>query len=123
MQIKKILLVDDERHVRRIMELTLSSTQTWEIIAVGSGKEALEKAAQEKPDLILLDVRMPEMDGVATLKELRAVAETAGIAVIFLTAGQSHEEASKGDALVLGTISKGSPMTVAEKILTLTKDL
>ena len=61
--IRKVLLVDDEADIRKIASLTLTHIGGWEVVQASSGPEALEKAARERPDVILLDVMMPGMDG------------------------------------------------------------
>jgi CheY-like chemotaxis protein len=92
MSISKILIVDDDDDIRTISELAVRRIGKWEVVLAASGEEALERAAEEQPDVILLDVMMPGMDGLATLEELRRSPDTAGIPVIFLTArAQSHD--------------------------------
>jgi CheY-like chemotaxis protein len=124
MDIRKILLVDDERHVRRIAELHLRAVEGWNVIVAGSGPEALEMAVSEQPDLVLLDMRMPEMDGVATLNQLRANQLTKEIPVIMLTAGEIDETKTCEPSLgVLGTIFKCNPAALALEIRSLTENL
>jgi CheY-like chemotaxis protein len=92
-EINSILLVDDEPDIRTIAEMSLSQVGGWTTHLAENGAQALELAAQHKPDVILLDVMMPEMDGVTTFKALAAQAETRNIPVIFMTAKvQSHEK-------------------------------
>jgi CheY-like chemotaxis protein len=124
MDIKKILLVDDERHGRRIAEICLSAVPEWQVTAAGSGKEALEVAEKLMPDLVLLDLCMPEMDGVATLRKLRENPATAKIAVILLTGAESEESDVAVAALsVIGTILKRNPSTLPADIRALTKSI
>jgi len=92
MPIARVLVVDDEPHIRRIGELALRSVGGLEVHLAASGAEAVELAAAERPDVILLDVMMPGMDGPTTLGTLRERPETARIPVIFMTAKvQKHE--------------------------------
>jgi CheY-like chemotaxis protein len=92
MPIARVLVVDDEPHIRRIGELALRSVGKLEVSLASSGAEAVEMAAAEHPDVILLDVMMPGMDGPTTLGTLRSRPETAHIPVIFMTAKvQKHE--------------------------------
>jgi CheY-like chemotaxis protein len=80
--IAKIMIVDDDD--RRIGK--------WDVVVAATGEEALERARSEQPDVILLDVMMPSVDGPATLAMLREESDTARIPVIFLTAkAQKHE--------------------------------
>lgn len=92
MPIAKVLLVDDEPHIRRIGELSLRGVGKWQVILAASGQEAVDLAARETPDVILLDVMMPGLDGPSTLALLREKPETSKIPVIFMTAKvQKHE--------------------------------
>ncbi|HEY2324790.1 MAG TPA: response regulator [Thermoanaerobaculia bacterium] len=86
MQPKKILVVDDEDHIREIASVSLELTEGWEISMAGSGAEALRIAPRLQPDAILLDVMMPEMDGPTTFRHLQSDPSTRDIPVIFLTA-------------------------------------
>jgi CheY-like chemotaxis protein len=83
---RTILVVDDEPLILRITQITLTKTTNWRVITARSGVEALEVAASQHPDAILLDAMMPGLDGPATLARLRSAAATAAIPVIFLTA-------------------------------------
>lgn len=90
--IKKIMMVDDDPYIRRLGEISLSKVGGWEVALARSGAEAVEKAAKEKPDVILLDVMMPNMDGPSTLQRLRQVEGLQNTPVIFITAKvQTHE--------------------------------
>ncbi len=116
--ISKVLLVDDEPHIRRIGELSLKGVGKWTAILATSGAEALTMAEREKPDLILLDVMMPGMDGPATLQQLRASEATATIPVIFMTAKvQKHEIDKYLAAGAIGVIPKPfDPMALPAQI-------
>ena len=82
---KKILAVDDEKHILRLVQINLEKAG-YEVVTGSNGREALEKVRSEKPELIVMDVMMPEMDGFEALKQLKADPETADIPVIMLTA-------------------------------------
>jgi CheY-like chemotaxis protein len=82
---KKIMVVDDEYYMHRLMSHHLARAG-FEILDARSGREAIEMAAREKPDLIIMDVMMAEMDGLTALKGLKAAEATRGIPVIMLTA-------------------------------------
>ena len=82
----KILIVEDEDDIRTIVRLSLERLGGMTVIEAGGGRAALELALRERPDAILLDVMMPELDGAATLEALRRDELTARIPVIFLTA-------------------------------------
>jgi two-component system alkaline phosphatase synthesis response regulator PhoP/two-component system response regulator VicR len=92
---KKILAVDDEKHIVRLVQINLEK-EGYEVITANNGREALEKVASEKPDLIVMDVMMPEMDGLEALTQLKASATTADIPVIMLTAKAQDADVFRG---------------------------
>ena len=63
---RTILLIDDEPDIRAVVELSLGSLAGWDVLTAGSGADGIELAAARQPDVILLDVMMPELDGPAT---------------------------------------------------------
>ena len=98
--LKQILIVDDEPHMLRITELSLKKSG-YGILTARNGRNAIELAGRELPALIVMDVTMPEMDGLTALKQLKASPATAGIPVIMLTSrGQlvAREEAENSGA-------------------------
>jgi CheY-like chemotaxis protein len=114
----RILHVDDEPDIREVVELSLGLDPTFATKGCGSGKEALAAAAEWQPDMILLDVMMPVMDGPATLVLLRENAATAGIPVIFMTARAQAREVDRFRLLgAVGVIPKPfDPMTLAASV-------
>ncbi|MCS6860592.1 MAG: response regulator [Abditibacteriales bacterium] len=92
---KKILAVDDERHIVRLVQVNLERAG-YEVITAFDGVEALKKVHEEKPDLIVLDVMMPQMDGFETLKNLKANPATRDIPVIMLTAKAQDADVFRG---------------------------
>jgi len=92
---KKILAVDDERHIVRLVEVNLQRAG-YEVVTAYDGREALEKVQSENPDLVVLDVMMPYMDGFEVLKSLKADPATAEIPVIMLTAKAQDADVFKG---------------------------
>jgi CheY-like chemotaxis protein len=117
-QPKRILVVDDEDHIREIASLSLDLTQGWTIHTASCGREALQAAVQQRPDAILLDVMMPEMDGPTTLRQLKANEQTRSIPVIFLTAKvQSADRRRFLELGVDGIIAKPfDPMTLGNEV-------
>ncbi len=83
---RSVLVVDDEDDLREVIQMSLEMVAGWDVVTCPDGETAVGVAATNQPDLILLDVMMPGMDGPATLHELRAGASTKEIPVIFLTA-------------------------------------
>jgi len=92
---RKILVVDDDPDLRRLLALTLQ-VAGFDVITVASGAEALEKIRTERPDLVLLDIMMPEMDGFETCRRLRRLPEGAEIPVIMLSAADQVADKVKG---------------------------
>lgn len=92
MTIKKVLLVDDDPDIRSIGTLSLRNVGKWQVVVADSGPAALKLVAQERPELMLLDVVMPGMDGPQTLRLLRELRDVALPKVIFLTAKTQAEE-------------------------------
>jgi CheY-like chemotaxis protein len=86
MTVKRILIIDDEYDIRAVAQLALKTIGGWDVSTAASGAEGIAKAIAENPDAILLDVMMPEMDGIATLQALQANPATYSIPVILLTA-------------------------------------
>ena len=114
----KILYVDDENDIREIAQMSLELDPEFEVRPCSSGLQALAEAAEWQPDLILLDVMMPEMDGPETLRRLAASPATASIPVVFITARtQTHEVARFMAMGAVGVIAKPfDPMTLASEV-------
>lgn len=94
---KKILLIDDEPYLVELMAVRLKS-KGFESVTAVSGREGLEKAKREKPDLILLDILMPDMDGYQVLRCLREEEGTREIPVIMLTVKKWSEDIQRAIA-------------------------
>ena len=92
---KKILAVDDEKFIVRLVQVTLER-QGYQVVTASDGKEALEKVESEKPDLVVLDVMMPYMDGFEVLQTLRRDPATRDIPVIMLTAKAQDADVFRG---------------------------
>lgn len=92
---KKILAVDDERAIVRLVQINLER-HGYQVVTAYDGKEALEKVASEKPDLVVLDVMMPYMDGFEVLQQLRKNPETRELPVIMLTAKAQDTDVFRG---------------------------
>jgi CheY-like chemotaxis protein len=101
------MVVDDEPELRAIARVCLEGVGRWQVVTAGSGAEAVLLAVNERPDVILLDVMMPGMDGPAVFAALRARPESAKIPVVFMTARSRKAETDPLLALgALGVIVK-----------------
>ncbi len=114
----RILYVDDEPDIREIATLSLELDPALEVRSCESGAEALQITAQWRPDLILLDVMMPGMDGPTTLGKLREQEATADVPIVFITARAQSAEVDRWKALgAAEVIAKPfNPMTLASQI-------
>ena len=81
----KILVVDDEVNITQILEFSIGA-EGYEVITASNGEEAIDKARREQPDLIILDIMMPKIDGYEACRILKANPLTKGIPVVLLTA-------------------------------------
>jgi two-component system OmpR family response regulator len=105
--LQTVLYVDDEPDIREVVELALRIVAGLEVRTCESGERALQILATFKPDLILLDVMMPGMDGAATLQRLRATPGIEDIPVIFITAKALPQEVARFRELgAIGVIAK-----------------
>lgn len=92
----KILIAEDEPDIRELLIFTLQSFGGFEVVAASNGAEAVERAPDVNPDLILLDVRMPRMTGYEACRALKADPKTASIPIIFLSAKGQEAEVKAG---------------------------
>lgn len=85
-KLQRIIHVDDDESIRAVAKVALERLGKFTLLSCASGNEALEKAAEFAPEMILLDVMMPGMDGPTTLKKLSEEMDLTEIAVVFMTA-------------------------------------
>jgi CheY-like chemotaxis protein len=118
MRFLRVLLIDDEPDIRELVAIVLDFAGEFLVTGCNTGEEGLAIAAQWHPDLILLDVRMPTMDGLATLGHLQENPRTAATSVVFLTACAQKRELDRFKSLgAAGVITKPfDPMTLAESV-------
>jgi two-component system, OmpR family, response regulator len=119
MKIENILLIDDDENVLLIAQIGLEDMPDWRVHLAGSGVQGLELAKTVKPDVILLDMMMPGMDGGMVLAKLREDPDTAAIPVIFITGKvQSHDLDSYIALGVVGVLMKPfDPLALSQEIL------
>jgi len=89
---KRILYIEDETDLQWLVKHVLESAGGFEVMVCGSGAEGLRRMENFAPDLVLLDVMMPEMDGFSVLRALRARPESAAVPVLFLTARAQEDD-------------------------------
>jgi len=118
MKAYRLLHVEDEPDIREVVEMSLALDPGVELKSCASGADALVAAADWKPDVILMDVMMPVMDGAETLSQLRENAHTAKIPVVFMTARAQAREVEHFLSLgAAGVIPKPfDPMTLAAAV-------
>jgi CheY-like chemotaxis protein len=116
--VRRVLVVDDDDSIREVAEVALGLVGGWDVSTAASGAEGLAQARATAPDVILLDVMMPGMDGPTTLARLRSDPEIGTIPVILLTAKLRPGERRELDDLeVSGVIGKPfDPMTLAGQV-------
>jgi two-component system, OmpR family, alkaline phosphatase synthesis response regulator PhoP len=117
----RLLLIDDEASIREVTKATLEATGNWDVTLADAGSVGVELATKIQPDLILVDLMMPDMDGVATYNALRQQESISKIPVAFFTAKANMEERQQFDDMgVCGVISKPfEPLTLSKDLLKL----
>jgi len=116
--IQNILLVDDEPNIRLIAQTSLHGLTDWMVTLAENGAQAIKSVQANKPDLIILDMMMPDMDGPTTLFEIRKIEGMQAVPVIFMTAKvQAHELDSYLQMSAAGVISKPfDPMQFPDQV-------
>ncbi len=109
---KRILLIDDEPSFTRMLKLNLEETGAYEVRAENRGSEGLAAARQFKPDLILLDVVMPDMSGGEVAYQIEADRNVKNTPIVFLTAAAKKKE----EGIIAGRTIIAKPVTVEEVI-------
>ncbi len=119
MTLNKVMLVEDDPDIQVVARMSLKMCGIPNIVVVGDGEECLAKVGEVRPDLILLDVMMPKLDGYETCRRLKADETTKEIPVIFLTAKAQQFEVKHGMELgAVGYLVKPfDPTTLHSEIL------
>lgn len=115
---KRILVVDNEQYIQEVAKVCLETVAGWEVLLARTGKECLQQAEAQQPDAILLDVMMPDMDGMATFQKLQENPTTQSIPVILLTAKiQSSDRRRYAQVGTVAAIAKPfDPLKLAEQV-------
>ena len=104
---RTMLVIDDSALIRRVVQIALGGSQGWRVTTADSGEKGIELATRERPDAILLDVEMADLDGPATLAGLRAQEATREIPVMLLTGCDAEDDRRELVALgAAGLIAK-----------------
>ncbi|MBD2249711.1 response regulator [Nostoc parmelioides] len=117
---KRILVVDNEQYIQEVAKICLETVAGWEVVTASSGQEGINKAETYQPDAILLDVMMPDMDGIATFEKLQANSVTKEIPVILLTAKiQASDRRRYAQLGMVSAIAKPfNPLELAGQVAT-----
>jgi len=118
MSILKVLLAEDDPDIQKVVRMSLKMKGVKEVVVTDNGEECLARLSDFAPDVILLDVMMPKLDGYGTCRKLKENPATREIPVIFLTAKAQHYEVKQGmDVGALGYLIKPfDPMTLYDQI-------
>ena len=117
-ELRRILFVEDDPDIRTVATMALEAVGGFSVLACDSGAQAVEKAPAFGPDLVLLDVMMPGLDGPATLESLRRLPEIRETPVVFMTARvQTHEVARYREMGAADVIAKPfDPMALSDTV-------
>ncbi len=117
---KRILVIDNEPYIQEVAQICLETVAGWTVDTASSGLDGLQIALQKQPDAILLDVMMPEIDGLTTFANLQDHPETRDIPVLLLTAKvQASDLRYYEDLGITNTIAKPfDPIQLAQQIST-----
>lgn len=117
--LNRILLVEDDPDIQQVAQMSLEAVGGFSVLACSRGAHAVEQAPEFAPDLILLDVMMPEMDGPTTLGKLRELEVTAKTTVVFMTAKVQATDRERYLSLgAVDVIAKPfDPMTLSDRLL------
>jgi two-component system, OmpR family, response regulator len=117
-QLRRLTYVEDEPDIRAITEFALKEIGGFDLDVCASGPEAIERTPDFEPDLIILDVMMPGMDGIETFNRLRAIPKLAHTPIIFMTAKAMKHETDRYRALGVADIipKPFDPIALADQI-------
>ena len=118
MGVPTVLVVDDNDDIRELAQLCLETVDGWDVLTASSGAAAIESARENQPDVVLLDMMMPGMDGLTTFQHLQSDASTRDIPVLLFTAKlQARDRQIWQGTAIRGTIAKPfDPMTLGTPV-------
>lgn len=120
---RKILIIDDEPGFTKIVKMTLETTGPYEVLELNDPALAVAVARQFSPDIILLDIIMPELDGGDVLSQLRADPALQNVPVIFVTATVRQSEVKSHNGLIGGEFFVAKPVSAEVLIRTIEEQL
>jgi CheY-like chemotaxis protein len=120
---KRIMIIDDEEFFTKLVKLNLEKTGKYEVRAENKGSQGLAVAREFKPDLILLDILMEDMEGSEVAVQLKNDVNTRDIPVVFLTAVVKKEEVASGSGVIGGHPFIAKPISINELISCIEKNL
>jgi len=123
MEKRKILIIDDEASFTRLLKLNLEQSGKFEVRTENRGSQAVQTARAFKPDLILLDIIMPDMDGSEVANRLKSEPVTKDTPILFLTALVKDQEVESKSGTIGGHIFLAKPITTDELITNIEKTL
>ena len=113
---KKVLLVDDEKSFTTLLKLNLEETGRYEVRAVNWGEDALPAAREFRPDIMLLDIIMPQMPGGNVVAQFEAEAEFQNLPIVFMTAAIQRSRVAENDGIISGKPCLAKPASLEEII-------
>jgi DNA-binding response OmpR family regulator len=116
MEKKKILIIDDEEGFTHMIKLNLETTGKYEVVEENKGSQGVATAKACNPDLILLDIIMPDLDGSVVARQLREDQDTKGIPVVFLTVVVQRKETEGSFSIIGGYPFVAKPVNVEELV-------
>lgn len=123
MEKKRILIIDDEKGFTEMLRLNLEDAREYNVRTENEGVKGLATAKSFKPDLIILDIIMPDMDGGEVLAKLKRDVETRDIPVIFLTAIVAEDEAPSLDSGISGYPFLSKPVSITKLLVSIRKNI
>ena len=111
---KKVLLVDDEKSFTTLLKLNLEETGRYEVRAVNWGEDALPAAREFHPDIMLLDIIMPQMPGGNVVAQFEAEAEFQNLPIVFMTAAIQRSRVAENDGIISGKPCLAKPASLEE---------
>jgi DNA-binding response OmpR family regulator len=102
----RVVLIDDDPDLLKLTRLTLELTAGWEVTPAADGAAGIEAARSVKPDVVVADLMMPQMDGYEVCRRLKAEADTAAVPVVLMTARRELDEAKLRQVGAAGVVFK-----------------